>query len=140
MKILFDTNVILDVLLRREPWVSESTQVWQAVDEERIAGWITASSLTDVFYVVRRSSNLKAARESVLLCMKTFGICAVDRIALEHATSLPGNDFEDNLQIACAVLAELDGIVTRDKDGFRASPVPTFSSTELLTLLNPHQE
>ncbi len=133
MQILFDTSVVLDVLLRREPWRAESSAVWRAVDDGRITGWLTASSLTDIFYIVRRSSDLKSAQGSVRMCLKRFEICTVDRQALEDAQALPGSDFEDNLQIACATRAELDAIITRDKDGFRGSVIRVFTPAELLT-------
>jgi predicted nucleic acid-binding protein len=132
MRILLDTNIILDVLLRRSPWSTESSAVWQAVDNEQVSGWITASSLTDIFYIVRRSSNVNAAQEAVQVCLKTFAICNVDRAVLEEATTLPGEDFEDNLQIVCASLAQLDFIITRDKAGFRESIVPVLTPVEFL--------
>ena len=74
------------------------------------------------------------------LCLKTFTICTVDRATLEAAADLSGTDFEDNLQIACATLARLDAIVTRDQQGFRDSIIPAFTPTELLATLNPPQE
>lgn len=83
MQVLFDTSVVLDVLLRREPWRVESSAIWQAVDDARVIDWLTASSLTDIFYIVRRSADLKSAQDSVRMCLKTFEICAVDRHALE---------------------------------------------------------
>ncbi len=140
MQVLLDTSVVLDVLLRREPWVTESAAVWQAIDDERVTGWLTASSLTDIFYIVRRASNLQAAQGAVCLCLKTFAICTVERRTLEHAVDLSGSDFEDNLQIACAALAGLDGIVTRDKDGFRDSVIPALSPAEFIARLNSPEE
>jgi hypothetical protein len=56
--------------------------------------------------------------------------------ALRLARTYPGQDFEDNLQIACAVLYNLDGIVTRDQTGFTASPIPVFTPTAVLQTLN----
>ncbi len=140
MQILFDTSVVLDVLLRREPWRAEASAAWRAIDDERITGWLTASSLTDIFYIVRRASDLKSAQDSVRMCLKRFEVCVVDRRALEDAEALPGSDFEDNLQIACATRAELDAIVTRDKDGFRDCVIRVFTPAELLAELNSTEE
>ncbi len=135
MRILWDTNVILDVLLKREPWVKEASVLWQANDESQIIGYMVASTLTDIFYGSRRAKDLNAARTAVRLCLEAFEICPVDRQTLEQADSLPGNDFEDNLQIACAALGGLDAIVTRDKDDFKGSPVPILTPTEMLAQL-----
>ena len=71
----------------------------------------------------------------VRTCLEGFEICTVDRQALEQAEALPGNDFEDNLQIACANITGIDAIVTRDKDGFNSATVPVWTPAELLTQL-----
>ena len=78
---------------------------------------------------------LETARAAVCICLEAFEVCAVDLQALEHAEALPGSDFEDNLQIACASLAGLDAILTRDKDGFRAAAMPVLTPAELLAQL-----
>ncbi len=140
MQILMDTSVVLDVLLRRAPWQAEASLVWQAVDAGRVMGWLSASTLTDIFYIVRRASNLQAAQDCVRLCLKTFGICTVNRATLEAAVDLLGADFEDNLQIACATLAGFDAIVTRDQARFRDSIIPALTPAELLATLNSSQE
>ena len=135
MRVLFDTNVLLDVLLNRDPWVTESSAVWQANDEGQIVGHITACAITDIFYIARRSTTLETARAAVRICLEAFEVCAVNRQALEQAETLPGSDFEDNLQIACASLAGLDAILTRDKKGFTAAAMPVLTPGELLTRL-----
>lgn len=135
MRVLFDTNVVLDVLLRREPWAKEAAAVWQANDEGRIVGYILASALTDVFYIACRHKGLEAARVAIHTCLEAFEICAVDRQTLEQADALPGDDFEDNLQIAGASIAGLDAIVTRNKADFKAATIPALAPAELLAQL-----
>ena len=122
MHILFDINIVLDVLLKRKPWVTEAIAVWRANDEGQIIGYILASAMTDVFYIARRLAGLEIARTTVRTCLEAFEICTVDRQALEQAEALQ-NDFEDNLQIACANIAGIDAIVTRDKDGFKTATI-----------------
>ena len=135
MHILFDINVVLDVLLNRKPWVTEAAAIWRANDEGQIVGYILASAMTDIFYIARRLAGLEIACTTVRTCLEAFEICTVDRQALEQAETLPGNDFEDNLQIACASIAGIDAIVTRDKDGFKAATIPVYTPAELLTQL-----
>lgn len=135
MRILVDTNVILDVLLNRDPWVAQSSAVWQANDEGRIVGYITACAVADIFYIARRLTTLETARVAVSICLEAFEVCAVDKQTLEQAEALPGSDFEDNLQIACASLAGLDAIVTRDKSGFQIAATPVLTPAELLKQL-----
>ena|SRR2546421_12809489 len=140
MQILLDTNVVLDVLLKREPWVTDAAAIWQASDEGRVTGYLVASTLTDIFYIARKLVGLAVARDAMDVCLAAFEICIVDRQALEQAAHSPGNDFEDNLQIACATLAGLEAIVTRDKDGFKSASIPVFTPAEFLAQMNRPQE
>ena len=135
MRVLLDTNVLLDVLLRRDPWVVASSAVWQAHDEGQIAGQTIACAIADVFYVAHRLTMLETARTAAHICLEAFVICKVDHQILEQAQALPGSDFEDNLQIAFASLANLDATVTRDKKGFRVARMPVLTPAELLVRL-----
>lgn len=98
-------------------------------------GCLVASTLTDIFYIARKQKGLNDARKAVRVCLSAFAICVVDRQALELAVDLPGNDFEDNLQISCATLASLDVILTRDKGGFKDAAIPVLSPDELVLQL-----
>jgi predicted nucleic acid-binding protein len=135
MRVLFDTNIVLDVLLNREPFVTEAKALWEANDDGRLTGYISASSLTDIFYVARRIAGVEAAGTAVRVCLDAFEICEIDRPVLEYAYSLAGTDFEDDLQIACAHFADIGAIVTRDKTGFSGSPVLAATPGEVLSKL-----
>lgn len=124
MRVLLDTNIILDVLLKREPWVSKSKSIWQANDDGRISGYITGTTLTDIFCIAGKITDFSTAQKAVTTCLEAFEICTVDRRAIELAVTFQGNDFEDNLQIATASIESLEAIVTRDPGGFKHSPVP----------------
>ena len=135
MRVLLDINVILDVLLAREPWRTEAEAIWDANRDGRLDAFISAATLPTVFYVVRKQADRPRAHLAVTNCVRSLEIVPVDRTALEMATTLPGSDFEDNLQIACAALFHLDAIVTRDPKGFAGSPVPVLTPAELLAQL-----
>ena len=135
MRILLDTNVVLDVLLKRQPWVVEASAIWQATDDGRVNSYLVASALTDIFYVARRLVGLEAARVAVQTCLDAFEFCPVDRHTLELAHDMPGKDFEDNLQMACADVAGLDAIVTRDPDDYTGSRVPVLTPMSMLERL-----
>lgn len=135
MRILVDTNVVLDVLLRREPWQAEAAALWQAVDDNRITAYVAASAITDIFYVARRLADLARARQAVRVCLDAFNVSTVDRAVLERAQALSGSDFEDNVLIACAEFNGLDAIVTRDPSDLEGSPVAVWSPAECLKRL-----
>jgi predicted nucleic acid-binding protein len=131
VNVLFDVNLLLDVFLEREPWVAEARALWIAHHRRRVVGHIAAHGVTNLFYVARKVIGLDQAREAVRLSLQTFVVVPIGRPELELADSLPGNDNEDNLVAACASLAGLDAIITRDPKGFVGSLMPVLSPTEL---------
>ncbi len=135
-RVLFDTNVVLDVLLDRKPWVTQAKMLWTAMDEGHIVGYIAAVTLTNIFYTARKPPySYQVALEAVRVCLEAFEICSVDRQTVQVAAMLPGHDFEDNVQIACATLASLDAIVSRDVAGFERSTIPAYSPDGMLAQL-----
>ncbi len=135
LKILMDTNIVLDVFLPSRNVsaieLQNSNDVWQASDKRKIIAYISASSLTDIFYIADSRANNALARQVVHTCLKSLRICTVDYATLDHADQLPGSDFEDNVQIACALRYGLDAIITRDRK-FHSGIVPLLTPTELL--------
>lgn len=124
LRILVDTNVVLDLLLRREPWVTEAQPLVEASAAGQVLAYLPTTTLTDIFYIGRRLVGIERAFEAVDRCIADFELLPVDRIIIQAARQLPGSDFEDNVQIACAQAAGLDLIITRDAAGFTHSPVP----------------
>jgi predicted nucleic acid-binding protein len=57
MKLLLDTNIVLDMLLGRGPWLAAASMIWQAGLDGRLTSYITASSLTDIYYIVRKTAG-----------------------------------------------------------------------------------
>ncbi|MBX3170264.1 MAG: PIN domain-containing protein [Candidatus Eremiobacteraeota bacterium] len=135
LRVLLDTNVVLDVLLARQPRVNEAAGLWAAADDGRLTGYLPASALTDIYYVANRISGPSRAREAVRLCLTAFEFCPTDRAVLQSAFHRNGPDFEDDVQIASAESARLDAIVTRDGNGFKGSVIPIWSPTQCLQKL-----
>jgi predicted nucleic acid-binding protein len=132
---LLDTNIVLDVLLNRLPWVAEAKELWRANDEGRLIGFITVTTLTNISYIARKQVNLHTAHDAVRTCLAAFQVCSVDRATLEQAAALAGTDFEDNVQIACANIAALDAIVTRDAADFSHSDIAVLTPAQALAQL-----
>jgi predicted nucleic acid-binding protein len=135
MRVLLDTNVVLDALLGRPPWHATATSLLDASRRGRLSCAVTALSIANVFYIGRRIVGLPRAVRDVRTCLDTLEVLAVDRATLDAATALPGSDFEDNIQIAAAVRAGMDGIVTRDPLGFAGSPIRVLTPQQLLERL-----
>lgn len=132
MRVLLDTNVVLDVLLDREPWNVQANAIWQAHLRREIAAHTSATSITDIFYVARRRVGRDQAWYAVRACLDQLYVIAVGATELQAAATLGGRDFEDALQIACAAAADLDAIVTRDRSGFASDMMEAIDPTELL--------
>ena len=135
MRVWLDPNVVLDALLRRPPWHAEAATIVDASEQGRLVCAVVSLSIANLFYIGRRIVGLPQARRDVRICLQTFEVLPVDRGTLEAADVLPGSDFEDNIQIAAAVAAAVDAIVTRDPAGFSASPVTVLTPAQLLALL-----
>ena len=96
---LLDTNVILDVLLDRTPWSTDAVALWQAKLDRRFVACVTATSLTDIFYIIRRYAGREKAWQAVHSCLDQLSVIPVGIDELRLATTLDGNDFEDNWSI-----------------------------------------
>jgi len=135
MKILFDTNVLLDVLLTREPWVHHGRSLWQANDQGQIKGYISATTVTDIFYISRRYTTSEGALEAVKICLDAFFVVPIGQDELKLATKMAGSDFEDNLQIAAAKSVNLDAIVTRNVTDFQNAKIVILTPEQALKQL-----
>jgi predicted nucleic acid-binding protein len=135
MRILIDTNVVLDFLLQRDPFFQDAERLFQAISQDRVVGYVTATTLTDIFYIARRhTKSIEKARLAVSETLTAMAVCPVDRGVLETALSSNCADFEDAVQIFSAVAQGLDAIVTRNQKDFIGSNLPIYSPTELLNL------
>lgn len=138
VRVLIDTNVVLDWLLDRKPWSDEAQPLWNARDAGLAVAYLPASVLTDIFYIIRRQAGIPSAFVAVDRVLAAFGLFAVDAPLLQQARALPGNDFEDNVQIACATNARLDLIVTRNPTDFHSSPIPVIEPPRIIAYLPPN--
>ncbi len=132
---LLDTNVILDVLLDRTPWSTDAVALWQAKLDRRFVACVTATSLTDIFYIIRRYAGNEKAWQAVHSSLDQLSVIPVGIDELRLATTLDGNDFEDNLQMACAISRQLDLIVTRNLTGFSRNNIPILTPQQMLLKL-----
>ncbi len=134
-RILLDTNIVLDVLLDRKPYVDASAAAWAAVETGVSQGMLAAHAVTTIHYLIRKEiGNAKAAR-TISAILSVFEIAAVDGAVIQDALQLPVSDFEDAVTVAAARLAGCEYIVTRDPKGFRGSPVRSMTPEAVMPLL-----
>lgn len=125
MKILIDTNVLVDVFYNREPFVHDARKVLNLVEVRQVQGFITANSVTDLHYVLMRAlKDKQVVQESMRVLLTLVEIIDVTGEDIRKAFLLDGNDFEDDLQCVCAERAKMDYIITRNGKDFAGSKVP----------------
>jgi predicted nucleic acid-binding protein len=122
-RILVDTNVVLDVLLDRQPHVEASAAVWAVIESNRSEGLLSAHAVTTIHYLIRKELSAAKAKRTCSSILRVFRVAAVDAAVIEDALQLSMSDFEEAVTAAAARLAGCDYIVTRDPKGFRGSPV-----------------
>lgn len=135
MRLMIDTNVFLDVMAKREPFFADSKAVLELCENKKVYGFLSASSATDIFYLVRRQLH------SVELAYKALGsvldiakVLAVTNEDVLNAYIQRASDFEDCLMATCAKANKCDAIVTRNKKDFLNFGITLFSPEELLKL------
>jgi len=135
VKLLFDTNVILDVLLDRHPHALGSSRAMGVVEVGQATGYLGATTITTIHYLAAKAGGAKLAARSIERLLAIMDIAAVNRSVLEDALSLGFSDYEDAVLHEAARRAGVDAIVTRDPKGFAKATLPVLSPTELLAIL-----
>ena len=115
MRIFIDTNIVLDVLLKRSPFNEAAERILIICADAHI-GFLSVNSLTDIFYVARKSLDALSTKAVVRRLIELLEIIPINKEDCINALSLPIDDFEDGLIFICAEKAGADFIVTRDEE------------------------
>ena len=134
MKIMVDTNIIIDVLLEREPFVDDSCKLLSLCEEHQIDGFVSASSITDIYYLVRKDTHsTELAYKAIGKILEIVKICSVTNAEVLPAFQKKAKDFEDCLVAVCAKSINCDYIVTRNIRDFEEFDVPAIAPADFLS-------
>lgn len=136
MKVFVDTNVLLDVILARQPFVDHSRLVLEAGEQGKVQLYTSSLSLMNVHYIVESSRSKPVARAAVMTLRSFIEVSAVDESTLDRALEIDSFDFEDAVQYFSQD-GICDVIVTRDKKGFREFRSPSLTPEEFLEKYAP---
>jgi predicted nucleic acid-binding protein len=136
LRILFDTNVVLDVLLNRQPHAMAAAQLMACVEQGRMQGLVAATTVTTIHYLATKAGGAQAAAAHVEALLSLFDVAAVDRAVLSDALSLSFADYEDAVVHEAARHAGAIGIVTRNPGGFVKAKLRIYAPGELLKMLH----
>jgi predicted nucleic acid-binding protein len=134
MRPLLDTNVLLDVALMRPGLHAASGAVLVWCKNHPGAAAVTAHSLATVYYLARRATGPKLAREFIGELVVGFDVAPLGNAEINRALELPVPDFEDAMLAAVAESCAASVIVTRNLSDFRKSPVKAVSPEEFVKL------
>jgi predicted nucleic acid-binding protein len=136
VKVLLNTNVIMDALQERQPFDVEAKEILQRGQAKEIDILFTANAASDIFYLYRKARGIKSARTAIGFLLDTYGVIDVTHGDCINALKTPLEDFEDALVVACAKKAKADHIVTRDSELQNETlSMSAISPTALLRLL-----
>lgn len=133
MKILIDTNIILDLLCNRAAYAESASKVFKFCEVNQVEGFISALSVPNIVYIMRKELDEKRIGEIIQMLSSICTIADLKGSDMQKAAALPINDFEDALQSVCAARIHADFIVTRNLKDFRNSEVIAITPDDLLT-------
>jgi len=132
MRVLIDTNVILDVLCNRQRFVEDATKIFKFCEVNKIEGYISAISVPNIVYILRKELNAEKTKEILAQLSLIFKIVDLKADDLKKAANLMFNDYEDALQSVCAGRIKANYIITRNIKDFTNSKVVAIKPSELL--------
>ncbi len=131
MKILIDTNIILDVLCNRKDFAEDSLKVFKYCETHQVTGYISALSIPNIVYIMRKELDQNRIREILTSLTAIFSVVDLRETDLMKAAELEFGDYEDALQSICASRIKANYIVTRNIKDFTNSIVPAIKPSEL---------
>lgn len=145
MRVLLDTNVIVDVLQHRDPWFEDGQKIFYAIANKQIIGCITAKEAADLHFFSRKQfvgeENVDAKTRQVMTKLYAiFELIDTLGIDCQNAIAIENKDYEDAIMMESAVRAGIDCIVSRNPDHFKPSPLPVYSPAEFVEKLSKEQE
>jgi predicted nucleic acid-binding protein len=139
-RVLFDLNIVLDVLIKREPHYPNSARLWSLSENGQIEGILAGHSFTTLFYLYRKQQDTKKAYWAIRKLLQVFSVAPLDGQIIEQACNLAWGDFEDAVQAAAASQSGCHYLVTRDPKGYGPQPITVMRPAELLAVWAASQD
>jgi predicted nucleic acid-binding protein len=139
MRVLLDTDVILDVIAARIPFTQEAAELLELNEKGVFEAYISALTPLNVFYIAHKAKSSANLREVIKELVQTVKVCPLNDEVLNAAFALPFSDYEDAVQHCCATAAGLEAIVTRNTRDYKNSTLPVFTPSEFIDKLKSQQ-
>ena len=122
MKVLIDTNIVLDIALNRKPFVEHAALLWRLAEQKEITACLSNTSITDIFYIVRKHAGQEKARAFIADILDTFKLVDIDEEGFREALNSGMTDFEDAVQYVICTRNDCDVLATRNKADYGDRP------------------
>lgn len=132
MKVMLDNNIVIDALRPNPEFESDAKQIFYMIWQDKIALYLCANSLTDIFYILQKVQGAEKAKSSIANLMAAINIVPLTGDDCVKALALPMNDFEDAVIAVCAEKVGADCIVSRDKEFINAGTAVEVITPKLL--------
>ncbi len=130
--VLIDTNIILDIALKREPYYTKSAEILRCIEKHQIKSYVSATSINDIYYIARKDIGHKTAIEFIANLIELVDIAGVDKQIIIDAVYSGISDFEDAIQNFSANKSDCEAIITRNKADFNKSNLLILTPEEFL--------
>jgi predicted nucleic acid-binding protein len=134
MKLFLDTNIMLDLIMKRNPFFEDIAQISSMAESQQIQLIASSLSFVNTFYVASKANPKKLVLDTLKKFRIICDVSAIDEINIDKSLISDFEDFEDAIQYNSALQHKCDYIITRDKKGFKNSEIPIMTPTEFLTL------
>lgn len=134
-RVFVDTNILLDVLLERIPFVRPAQIIWSLAERKEIQAAISALSVSNIFFIINKLASREKAYLAVDTLLKIFKISEITGGMISKALAARFPDFEDAVQYFCALKSGARAILTRDPAGYLQSKLPVMDGNEYLALI-----
>ena len=136
MKVLIDTNILIDFLAKRSEYFAFADKIINACKSKQIAGFVAAHSVTNIFYILRKDYSVSERKGMLKHLLNIVNVAELNRNKILSALANENiDDLEDALQVCSAEHFSVDYIITRDLKGFPNVNIPVISSEEFCKLL-----
>lgn len=140
MRFLVDANILLDVLMNRQPHVTDSANIWKLCETGQAEGYISSLTFANLIYIMRKEINPKGIEIILDKLSLIFHFADLTSSDLISAAKLQWNDFEDAVQCVTAKRLNADYIITRNVKDFKESDIIAITPTNMLKLINDFSE
>ena len=137
MRVLIDTNVVLDYIAKREPYAAHAYKIVKMCSGREINGCIAAHTVLNLFYILRKDLSVDERRITIKKLCRVFDVIGVDIVKIMSALDNDSfDDFEDCMQFECALDFGSDYVITRNISDFTGGNIKAITPSDFLAIVN----